>query len=83
MREAGAWYFIDAALASAVDAGVAVGPRIVPSGYQISMTGGHGDDIGWPPGVFETGPSRAIGDGPDALLAPCATSSSTARAPSR
>src|SRR4029079_8135958 len=58
----------DAALANAVDAGVAMGPRIIPSGYQISMTGGHGDAIGWPPGVFETGPEQGIGDGPDALL---------------
>ncbi|HXT52293.1 MAG TPA: amidohydrolase family protein, partial [Thermoanaerobaculia bacterium] len=68
VREAGAWFFIDAALANAVEAGVAMGPRIIPSGYQISMTGGHGDDIGWPPGVFETGPEQGIGDGPDALL---------------
>ena len=68
VREAGAWFFIDAALANAVDAGVAMGPRIIPSGYQISMTGGHGDDIGWPPGVFETGPEQGIGDGPEALL---------------
>jgi imidazolonepropionase-like amidohydrolase len=68
VREAGAWFFIDAALANAVDAGVAMGPRIIPSGYQISMTGGHGDDVGWPPGVFETGPEQGIADGPDALL---------------
>ncbi|HXT51387.1 MAG TPA: amidohydrolase family protein, partial [Thermoanaerobaculia bacterium] len=68
VREAGAWFFIDAALDRAVAAGQAVGPRIIPSGYQISMTGGHGDDIGWPPGVFETGPEQGIGDGPEALL---------------
>jgi imidazolonepropionase-like amidohydrolase len=68
VREAGAWFFVDAALARAVDTGLAVGPRIVPSGYQIGMTGGHGDDIGWPPGVFETGPEQGVGDGPEALL---------------
>ena len=68
VREAGAWNFIDVALSHAVDAQLAVGPRVVPSGYQISMTGGHGDDIGWPPGVFETGPEQGVGDGPEALL---------------
>jgi imidazolonepropionase-like amidohydrolase len=45
------------------DAAVAMGPRIVPSGYQISMTGGHGDEVGWPPGVFELGPEQGIADG--------------------
>ena len=68
VREAGAWFFVDAALERAVAAGLAAGPRIVPSGYQISMTGGHGDDIGWPPGVFETGPEQGVADGPEALL---------------
>jgi imidazolonepropionase-like amidohydrolase len=68
VREAGAWYFIDVALDRAIGEGLAVGPRIVPAGYQISMTGGHGDDIGWPPGVFETGPEQGVADGPDGLL---------------
>jgi len=68
VRELGAWYFIDVALGQAVDKGLAVGPRVVPSGYQISMTGGHGDDLGWPPGVFETGPEQGVADGRAALL---------------
>lgn len=68
VREAGAMYFTDAALARAVEAGLAVGPRIVPSGYQVSMTGGHGDELGWPPGMFETGPEQGVADGPEALL---------------
>lgn len=68
VRELGAWYFIDVALGQAVDQGIAVAPRVVPSGYQISMTGGHGDDLGWPPGVFETGPEQGVADGRDALL---------------
>lgn len=41
---------------------------MVPSGYQISRTGGHGDDLGWPPGVFETGPEQGVADGRAALL---------------
>lgn len=68
VREAGAWYFVDVSLSRAVDDGIAVGPRIVPAGYQVSMTGGHGDDVGWPPGVFETGPEQGVADGPEALL---------------
>lgn len=68
VREAGTWNFIDVALARAVDGRLAVGPRIIPAGYQIGMTGGHADDIGWPPGFFETGPEQGVGDGPDALL---------------
>lgn len=68
VREAGANEFADVALMRAIDAGSASGPRIVPSGYQISMTGGHGDELGWPPGVFEVGPERGVGDGPAALL---------------
>jgi imidazolonepropionase-like amidohydrolase len=68
VREAGEMFFASVALARAIEGGIAVGPRIIPSGYQISMTGGHGDDIGWPPGVFETGPEQGVGDGPDGVL---------------
>ncbi len=68
VREAGALDFVDVALERAREAGLVASPRVIPSGYQISMTGGHGDDIGWPPGVFETGPEQGVADGPDALL---------------
>ena len=68
VRSAGDNYFIDVALDKAIEKGVAVGPRIVPAGYQISMTGGHGDENGWPPGAFEYGPEQGIADGPEKLL---------------
>jgi imidazolonepropionase-like amidohydrolase len=68
VREAGAVDFVDVALSRAIEAGWALGPRIVPSGYQISMTGGHGDELGYPPGIFETGPEHGVADGPEALL---------------
>jgi imidazolonepropionase-like amidohydrolase len=68
VRSAGENDFIDVALDKAIAKGVAVGPRIVPAGFQISMTGGHGDDTGWPPGVFEYGPEQGIADGPEKLL---------------
>ena len=68
VRSAGENDFIDVALDKAIQKGVAVGPRIVPAGCQISMTGGHGDDTGFPPGVFEYGPEQGIADGPEKLL---------------
>jgi imidazolonepropionase-like amidohydrolase len=68
VRSAGDNDFIDVALDKAIENGFAVGPRIVPAGYQISMTGGHGDDTGFPPGVFEHGPEQGIADGPQQLL---------------
>jgi imidazolonepropionase-like amidohydrolase len=68
VRSAGENDFIDVALDKAIEKGVAVGPRIVPAGCQISMTGGHGDDTGFPPGVFEYGPEQGIADGPEKLL---------------
>lgn len=68
VREAGALEFIDVALERAREAGLVASPRVIPSGYQISMTGGHGDTLGWPPGLFETGPEQGVADGPDQLL---------------
>lgn len=68
VREAGANDFIDSALKRAIERGALDGPRITPSGYQISPTGGHGDNVGFPPGVFEGGPKQGIGDGVDQIL---------------
>ena len=59
-----------------IDAGLAVGPRIWPSGAFISQSGGHGDfrlpnDLPAPPGAFSFGErvnATAIADGPDAVL---------------
>jgi imidazolonepropionase-like amidohydrolase len=68
VRSAGDSDFIDVALGKAIERGIAEGPRIVPAGYQISMTGGHGDEDGWPPGVFELGPEQGVADGPERLL---------------
>jgi imidazolonepropionase-like amidohydrolase len=68
VRSAGDNDYIDVALKKAIERGIAVGPRIVPAGYQISMTGGHGDNTGWPPGVFELTPEQGVADGPEKLL---------------
>ncbi|HEV3457669.1 MAG TPA: amidohydrolase family protein [Thermoanaerobaculia bacterium] len=68
VRSAGDNDYIDVALDKAIEEGFAIGPRITPAGYQISMTGGHGDDTGFPPGVYEHTPEQGIADGPQQLL---------------
>ncbi|HKS21755.1 MAG TPA: amidohydrolase family protein [Thermoanaerobaculia bacterium] len=68
VRSCGANDFIDVAVKNAVERGAIVGPRITPSGYQISMTGGHGDNVGFPEGVFELTPKQGVADGPPNLL---------------
>jgi imidazolonepropionase-like amidohydrolase len=68
VRSCGSNDFIDVALKNAVERGAIAGPRITPSGYQISMTGGHGDNVGFPEGVFELSPKQGVADGPPNLL---------------
>jgi imidazolonepropionase-like amidohydrolase len=68
VRECGANDFIDVALSKAAARGAIAAPRITPSGYQISMTGGHGDNVGFPEGVFELTPKQGVADGKDNLL---------------
>jgi imidazolonepropionase-like amidohydrolase len=46
--------FADVALARAVEKGLVDGPRIVPAGNSLSITGGHCDTTGYAPGVLET-----------------------------
>ncbi len=60
-------------LKRAIDAGLAVGPRIWPAGAFISQTGGHGDfrmptEMPSPPGILsytERMNMAAVADGPD------------------
>jgi imidazolonepropionase-like amidohydrolase len=68
VRECGANDFIDVALERAIERGAAIGPRITPSGYQISMTGGHGDNTGFAVGEYELTPKQGVADGPEQLL---------------
>jgi imidazolonepropionase-like amidohydrolase len=68
IRECGSNDFVDVALKLAIDRGAIIGPSITPSGYQISMTGGHGDITGFPPGIFEMGPRQGIADGKENIL---------------
>lgn len=68
VREAGANDFIDSALKRTIERGAIPGPRITPSGYQISPTGGHGDNVGFAEGVFELTPKQGVADGVDQVL---------------
>jgi imidazolonepropionase-like amidohydrolase len=68
VRDVGAGGFADIALMRAVDAGLVPGPRIVPSGHAIGVTGGHCDATGWAPGIAEQGPEQGVADGADAVI---------------
>lgn len=68
VRECGANNFIDVALARAAARGVIDGPHVIPSGYQIGMTGGHADNTGYAEGVYELGPKQGVADGVAQLL---------------
>ncbi len=54
-------------LRDAINAGFAVGPRIVAAGHPISMTGGHGDfTLNFRPDLFGVQtPDHGIADGPE------------------
>ena len=65
VRDLGAGGFINVALAKATDAGYIEGPRIVPAGHALSITGGHGDAGGYAPGILEGGYQEGVADGPD------------------
>jgi imidazolonepropionase-like amidohydrolase len=67
VRDVGAGGFSDVALMRAIDSGFIPGPRIVPSGHAVGITGGHCDDTGWAPGVAEKGPEGGVADGPEAV----------------
>lgn len=69
VRDVGSLGFVDVALARAVARGEVVGPRIIPAGHALSITGGHGDVTGLVPGVLEGGPEQGIADGVDEVLA--------------
>jgi imidazolonepropionase-like amidohydrolase len=68
VRDVGAWDFSDVALARAVDNGWVDGPRIIPSGNMIGITGGHCDITGFIPGVKERRPEDGIADGVDEVI---------------
>jgi len=68
VREAGSRNFVDVALMRAVETGFIEGPWIFPCGHAISITGGHGDLVGFSPGILEQEPEFGIADGPEEVL---------------
>lgn len=63
VRDVGSVGFVDVSLMHAVEAGLVEGPRIVPAGHSLSITGGHCDETGWAPGILELGPRQGVADG--------------------
>jgi imidazolonepropionase-like amidohydrolase len=68
-RDLGASDFADVALMRAIDDGWVGGPRVIPAGHAIGITGGHCDETGWAPGVLRRGVEQGLADGPDAVMA--------------
>ena len=61
--------FDDFALRKAIDEGWTEGPRIVAAGHALGIRGGHCDDNGYRPGMFDPGIEDGIADGPDQVRA--------------
>lgn len=68
VRNMGSLDFADVSLSRAIKEGYIIGPRIVPCGHLISITGGHGDAWGLAPGVLERDWCCGIADGPDEIV---------------
>ena len=66
IRNVGAQDHVDVGLRNAINAGVAVGPRILTAVYGIGSPGGHFDDYSFPPDrVAPWGPIEGICSGAD------------------
>ncbi len=55
---------VTVALGRAMQAGIVLSPRIVPSRNLIGITGGHCDVTGFAPGILEKGPKDGVVNGP-------------------
>jgi imidazolonepropionase-like amidohydrolase len=60
--------FVDVALMHAIDGGLVEGPRVIPAGHAIGITGGHCDYTGFAPGILELKPEQGIADGVDEVV---------------
>jgi imidazolonepropionase-like amidohydrolase len=61
--------FDDMALRKAIDEGWTAGPRMMSAGHALGMRGGHCDENGFRPGLFDPGIEEGIADGPDQIRA--------------
>ncbi|MEX2051119.1 MAG: amidohydrolase family protein [Steroidobacteraceae bacterium] len=60
--------FSDVALQRAIDNGWVAGPRMIPAGHALSITGGHCDITGFGPGIEPQGYVSGVADGVDDVL---------------
>ena len=65
VRDVGGDEFYPMALRKAIDEGFVPGPRMQAAGYSIGITGGHCDESGYKPGLFDGSPKTGIADGPE------------------
>lgn len=63
VRNLGAGDFVDISLMKAIDRGEVEGPRIIPAGHAIGITGGHCDVTGFAPGIAVMDPLHGVADG--------------------
>ena len=68
VRDIDSTYFTDIALMHATENNFIDGPRIVPVGHAITITGGHGDFSGFVPGILEREPEFGVADGREEVL---------------
>jgi imidazolonepropionase-like amidohydrolase len=61
--------FDDMALRQAIDEGWTVGPRMMTAGHSLGIRGGHCDQNGFRPGMFDRGIEDGIADGPEQIRA--------------
>jgi imidazolonepropionase-like amidohydrolase len=59
--------FSDVALTHAIDKGWVMGPRVIPAGHALSITGGHCDITGFGPGIEPPNYVSGVADGVDAV----------------
>ncbi len=65
VRDLGSGDFVDVALMRATDSDMIPGPRVVPAGHSLGITGGHCDVTGFKPGLLERDWRTGVADGPD------------------
>jgi imidazolonepropionase-like amidohydrolase len=68
IRELYALDFSDVAVARGIERGDIIGPRVIPAGHALSITGGHCDITGFAPGFREGDWRAGVADGPDEVI---------------
>jgi imidazolonepropionase-like amidohydrolase len=69
VRNVGAPNFDDVSLRRAIETGFVPGPRMRTAAHAIGITGGHCDDNGYKPGLFDGDYKTGIADGPEQIRA--------------